>query len=315
MLWDDFEGGSNGNAVTGPSGGVEPIIHQGNLSSYNQWVRGGGGNYANESIVFNNTNPKMSSGLHASAIFDDNAFWGLDLSIDYPNFTSGNELYISFYYRFRNQSASFGRQTKAWIAWPPTGGDKAYWTNSFGTCQEGDYWRIHRTEDAEETALSPGLSATGIDNEWVRFESYLKQSSPGVANGAWHQVVYRPSLGTPVKHQIALDNYKLREMTDEWVEWTFGGAYYDMCDPTNTATIDVDDFYMDSTRARVEVCDSPTWASRTRCELQLPTAWSDASITATFKKGYLPSSTTAYVYVINAAGNVNAAGFPIVIGP
>jgi hypothetical protein len=112
-----------------------------------------------------------------------------------------------------------------------------------------------------------------------------------------------------------LNNYKMRNTSENWTEWTFGGAYYDMCGSTETATIDVDDFYMDSTRARVEVCDAATWSARTRCELQLPTAWSDASITATFKKGYLPSSTTAYVYVTNAAGNVNAAGFPITVGP
>jgi chitodextrinase len=311
MLWDDFDGGSNGSSV----GGTTPLIHQGNLASYSRWEKWGGGDHTSRSILFNNSNPKVSSTLHASATFSNNSYWGLYFLIPYTQFTTGNELYISFYYRFRKQSASFGRQTKAWIAYPPTGSDKAYWTNSFGTCQSGNFWRTHRTESPDEHQLSPGLSATGIDNEWVRFESYLKQSSPGVANGAWHQVVYRPSLGTPAKHVVTLNNYKMRDTSANWTDWAFGGAYYDMCGSTETATIDVDDFYMDSTRARVEVCNSSTWSARTRCELQLPTAWSDASITATFKKGYLPSSTTAYVYVINAAGNVNSAGFPITVAP
>jgi hypothetical protein len=42
-------------------------------------------------------------------------------------------------------------------------------------------------------------------------------------------------------------------------------------------------------------------------------AWSDTSITATFKKGYISSASTAYVYVINASGSVNAAGHAITI--
>jgi hypothetical protein len=85
-----------------------------------------------------------------------------------------------------------------------------------------------------------------------------------------------------------------------------------MCNAGDNGTIDVDEFYMDSTQARVEVCNAPTFSGSTRCELQVPTAWSDTSIAATFKKGYL-SAGTAYVYVINAAGSVNAAGHAVII--
>ena len=68
----------------------------------------------------------------------------------------------------------------------------------------------------------------------------------------------------------------MRTSSEEWVDWTFGGAYWSMCSSTNTGTIDVDDFYMDSTRARVEVCNASTYAASTKCELQIPTAWSDS---------------------------------------
>jgi hypothetical protein len=85
------------------------------------------------------------------------------------------------------------------------------------------------------------------------------------------------------------------------------------CGPTGTGIIDIDDFYIDNTQARVEVCDTPTWAARTKCELQVPMAWSNTSITATFNKGYLNSSNPAYVYVIDAGGSVNAQGFAITL--
>ena len=44
---------------------------------------------------------------------------------------------------------------------------------------------------------------------------------------------------------------------------------------------------MDNTRARVEVCNAPTYSGSKRCELQVPTARSDNSIAATFRRGYL----------------------------
>jgi hypothetical protein len=314
MLWDDFDSGTNGTAVAGPSGGTQPLIHQGNLARYSKWERGGGGAVSGQSIVFNGATPKANSALHARATFSSRSYWGLNLIVPYSQFTTGNGLYISFYYRFTKTSANFGRQTKAWIAYPASGPDKAYWTNSFGTCQAGDYWRTHATEPADEHGLSPGLSATGIDGEWVRFESYLKQSGPRAANGAWHQAAWRPTLGTPAKHVVTLNNYVMRNTSTNWVEWTFGGAYYDMCGSADTATIDVDDFYMDSTRARVEICNASTNSASTKCELQIATTWSDTSITATFKKGYLAAG-PAYVYVFNASGNVNASGHAVMILP
>jgi len=307
MLWDNFDSGTNGSAVAGSSGGTQPLLHQGNLAGYSQWQRGGGG----LSIMFDSATPKANSALHARVTFSDSSYWGVFLTVPYNQFTTGNELYISFYYRFTKTGAAFGRQTKAWIAYGATN-DKAYWSNSFGTCQAGDYWFTHAAEPNDLFPVSPGVGGQEIDGEWLRFESYLRQSGAGVANGAWHQVVYRPTLGTPSKHVLALNNYKMRNTSENWVDWTFGGAYYDMCDTTNTATIDVDDFYMDSTPARVEVCDGPTLSASNRCELQIPAAWSDSSITVQLNQGYLANG-TAYVYVVNPAGSVNTAGYPITL--
>jgi hypothetical protein len=307
MLWDDFDSGMSGSAVAGSSGGTQPLIHQGNLAGYSQWQRGGAG----LSIMFDSATPKANSALHARATFSDNSYWGLNLLVRYEQFTTGKELYISFYYRFTKTGTAFGRQTKAWIAYGATQ-DKAYWANAFGTCQSGDYWFTHSTEPADQYPMNPRLGAQEINGEWVRFESYLRQSGAGVANGAWHQVVYRPTPAMPSKHVATLNGYKMRDTPENWVDWTFGGAYYDMCDSTNTATIDIDEFYMDSTPARVEVCDASTYSASTKCELQIPTAWSDSSVTVQLKQGYLTSG-TAYVYVVNPADSVNTVGYPITL--
>jgi hypothetical protein len=125
--------------------------------------------------------------------------------------------------------------------------------------------------------------------------------------------MHRPSLATPQREFTGLFNQKLRTTATEFVNWTFGGAYYDLCEDTGPGSVDIDDFYMDSTQARVEVCNAATFAASTKCELQLPVAWADGSIVVAFNKGYLDAGSSAYVYVINAAGAVNAQGFAVQI--
>jgi hypothetical protein len=310
MLWDDFDSGSNGGTVAGPSGGSVPLVHQGNLSSYGKWVRDGGGSYADKSVLFSNSLPKANSALHARATFSSSSYWGLNLYVPYSNFTTGNELYVSFHYRMTKTGASFPRQSKVWIAYNSNWEDRAYLSTAYNSCESGGF-RMHRSQNTDESYLK--VAGANMSGEWVRFESYLKQSSVGGSDGAWRQTAYRPTLGTPTKEVINKANYLMRTTSDNWTKWTFGGAYWDMCGSSDTGTIDIDDFYMDSTQARVEVCNASTFSASTKCELQLPTAWSDSSITATFKKGQLTGSTTGYVYVINAVGSVNAQGFAIAI--
>jgi hypothetical protein len=56
----------------------------------------------------------------------------------------------------------------------------------------------------------------------------------------------------------SLGNAALRTSSDDWTFWAFGGAYYAQCDnEPGPGTIDVDDLYMDSTQARVEICNAP----------------------------------------------------------
>jgi hypothetical protein len=306
MLFDDFDDASATNI-----NGREPQIHQGNLDFYNSWERTAVGSGVPE-IVRDGNGVKSFSNYHARMDFSGD--WSsLYLTIDpISYFTTGREMYISFWYRYRNTGTGYPRQTKAWIAYPPIGGDKAYFSTAFDTVCELGGWRVHRTEGGFFDEFI-GITGPEVDNEWIRVESYLKQSAPSTSNGAWEQAVYR--TGTPDRVTHSLGNAQMRTSSEDWTFWAFGGAYYDMCNPTgDTATIDVDEFYMDSTPARVEVCNAPTFSASTRCELQLPTTWSDSSITFTFKRGYLGTG-PAYVYVFNTANLANVTGLGITIVP
>ena len=303
MLYDDFDDASVTNI-----NGREPQIHQGNLAFYNSWQRTAVGSGAPQ-IVRDNSSTLPFSNYHARMDFSG-SWTSLYLTVTPVNyFTTGQEMYISFWYRFTKTSAGFGRQTKAWIVYPPTGTDKAYFSTAFDTCESGG-WRLHRSEGG---FIDENFGVTGpeVDSEWIRIESYLKQSTPGLADGAWAQAMYRTA--TPNRVTDSLGIAQMRTSSADWTFWGFGGTYFDPCPAPlggETATIDLDEFYMDNTPARVEVCDAATFATSNRCELQVASAWSDTSITFKFNRGFLATG-PAYVYVFNTSGLPNANGYRI----
>jgi hypothetical protein len=316
MLYDNFDNATD-DIVTSAGFGKDPQIHAGALSSYDAWVRDS--SKANQVIARSSASPKAHSIYHARANFDSDLgnLWTLALHVPYSVGTGG-KVYISYYYRFTKTNASWGRQTKSWIVYDSGfGPNRAYWNTPLGGCQDDPAWRVELLDSGVQDASYDGTGGQEIDGEWVRHETYLHLNAAGTANGTLVTVTNRPTIGTPEINR-ALDfngSTDLRVSTNAWVEWVFGGAYYDDCTGVETATIDVDDFYMDDTLAHVEVCNSPTRAARTKCELQVPTAWSDTSITATFNVGYLSPGNPAYVYVINAGGGVNAQGYEITVAP
>lgn len=303
MLYDDFDSGVANSSVETRV----PISHQGGLASYSLWQTDGAGDYTSQVIRLDNNTPKRRSSLHTRAIFNNSAMWGLNLFVPYTGFTTGTELFISFYYRMTRTGTSYPRQSKAWIAYDSSWNDRAYWSTAYNNC-EGGGWRQHRTEIDDR---SFPLGGEQIDREWVRFEHYLKQSSPGGSNGMWRTTVHRPSLGSPVIISQSLTAIPLRMSATEWTRWVFGGAYYSMCSASDTATVDVDEFYFDNTQARIELGNASTLASCTIRELQRATAWSNDSITITVNRGYLGDGTTVYAYVYDATGTPNAIGFPV----
>lgn len=72
--------------------------------------------------------------------------------------------------------------------------------------------------------------------------------------------------------------------------------------------------YLDTTWARVMIGNASTLGASTQLEMQIPTAWSENSITVKFNKGSFSTGQTAYLYVINSDNNPNTDGFPVTIG-
>jgi hypothetical protein len=75
------------------------------------------------------------------------------------------------------------------------------------------------------------------------------------------------------------------------------------------------DIYFDRSLSRVMIGNASTYAASTHFEMQIPTAWSSngTSINASVNQGSFADGSIAYLYVIDASGNVSA-GQKITIG-
>jgi hypothetical protein len=73
------------------------------------------------------------------------------------------------------------------------------------------------------------------------------------------------------------------------------------------------DVYLDYTPARVVLANSNDLGAATVIENQIPSIWGSSSITVTANLGRFAAGQTAYLYVVNASGQRNSPGYPIVV--
>jgi hypothetical protein len=75
-----------------------------------------------------------------------------------------------------------------------------------------------------------------------------------------------------------------------------------------------DDVYIDTTLSRVVLADAPTLSQATIVENQIPSAWSSGSITARVNLGKFTQGQAAYLFVVDAGGNVSPTGLKVTAG-
>ena len=178
----------------------------------------------------------------------------------------------------------------------------------------------------------PG-SSTDTGTQWVIEGGPGALSNPD-ANGhnAWWGSAVNPMAGKWSKVQIA---FKVTDQSDGYVNvWENGHQVVGYAGPTDTypgtqRTITIggfarirspnnwvyfDDVYVDTTLSRVVLADKPVLSQATIIENQIPSAWSDSSITATVNLGQFTQGQTAYLFVVDSSGTPSAKGFVVTVG-
>ena len=172
----------------------------------------------------------------------------------------------------------------------------------------------HESGYSPDQTISPpnDVQITGthslIEGQWNRLEVYYKFSDPaGAANGAlqtwvnlgqnanYTSVVTRGA--DSVSSTRVIDNFLLPFMADR-LQNVHLRLY-------------VDDVYVDTTQARVEIGNASTWEACSQREIQIPSAWSTTAITVTINRGTFSPGSQVYLYVIDADGNHNSEGYPL----
>ena len=143
-------------------------------------------------------------------------------------------------------------------------------------------------------------------NEWQRLEFYAQRASaPDTADGVWReQRIGRSGYTfnyTNVKTHLSGN--------DDWRYVTLSSALESVYDGTANLTICMDDVYVNTTQARVEIGDNADFASCTHREIQPFTAWSATSATITINQGSF-ANTLAYLFVVDEDGT-STSGYQI----
>jgi hypothetical protein len=240
-------------------------------------------------------------------------------SLEY--FGTHSTVYFSYWWKHDLQSSQWSGNVKPWIEYGERSGMWPVAYIGFGSGSTGDAVVRNSVQDSPSPSSGTIWGSTRINHinaQWVRIEQYLEQSSPSVENGTFMTWIHKPYATTP---QITFDlnsgenAYMTRGSSDDWRQWHFGSYFtQDSRSPDARAYIYIDDLYFDTTRARVEIGDAGTWNTCTHREIQVPTSWSSNSITVTVNQGGFPDAQEVYLYVVDAEGAVNSAGYPVTVG-
>ena len=170
--------------------------------------------------------------------------------------------------------------------------------------------------------ISPGAyyyydDSTTWSRQWISEEAVIQVGASAGAKAKLKTLVNGSVVGNALGDSSD-PNICLRGSGDldiDQIDIAFHGAYSSSGDYQSYPDF-YDQLYVDSTWARVYIGDRSTWNENTTWhkEIQIPTAWTDQSVTVVVNAGTFQGGQTAYLYVIDASGQVNTTGYPITIG-
>lgn len=159
-----------------------------------------------------------------------------------------------------------------------------------------------------------------VDNTWYNVVLMVNQGTKGVANGSYK--AYLSKASGPYTEIASATNILIIDSYGDYINAIKLDNYIDKNNDNIVAQgatianngIYFDDIYIDNTFSRIEIGDSPEYQNCTKRIIQIPSAWTDTSVTATLNQGNFTSGQTTYLYLVNSSGAVNANGYPITIG-
>jgi hypothetical protein len=288
--WDNFEGGAYGDTVSG-------------------WSTGTG-------VKYDNTNQRTNSTLSAYADTGKEDLW-------YINGSPLSTVYMTFWLKADYEwelgvdpcpDYEYGYNWK-WI-WSGYNylNSKPYFSTCT-MCSNSNVWSTEGITGEISNQYHTNAIVPPSDEVWERHELYIKESaSPGgtfdgTADGSllfWQQTGGEGNTFTQRINQTAITT------NDSGYSQHIEFLALVTCCRALTPTW-IDDAYIANSMARVEIGNNSIWANCTHREIQIPSTWSDSSITVTVNRGSFKNGDSAYLFVVDGDGNASN-GYPITIG-
>jgi hypothetical protein len=237
--------------------------------------------------------------------------------------STGTYFYTSIWYQVTNDifcASTNSANSKFWRWYVnPTGGDGGTVSENFAGVSPGGCSSGYETD----------VNNVGIDGGQGDRIDYLQPTHP---LGEWfHHEVWvfaGTNNGTNGRYVEKVNGKKVRD----WNGWgiinsarphTANYLRFGKVSGSNYAggSILMDSMYVDNTQAHVFISDRNTmpsnWLNTTTesyDEIQVCSQWNTGQITCTVNQGNFTSGQTAYLYVVDANGNVNTQGYRFTFG-
>lgn len=237
---------------------------------------------------------------------------------------ASNKWYFHFKVRFNKNDSNTRYQWKSWrissssdgYAWNSEPTSTVFMNDLFwfaATGWNGPSGVTWNDAGASKSSASLYFSSGNalLLNEWQTVEQFIQQSTTGPApdgiNRFWRD-------GTLFQENTSLVTGTTS--SGLWRYMMLGQNINNTLPVAGQLDVDIyfDDIYVDNTQARVMICDTPTWANRTQCEIQPPTDWQDGLITVNSNTGRFLSNQKVNIYVIDSNGAVNSNGYTLTLG-
>jgi hypothetical protein len=143
-------------------------------------------------------------------------------------------------------------------------------------------------------------------NEWHLFQFQYSESGVDQFDGTIR--VWRNG-------QLVLEDTQIKtRQNNSNLKWPLILGFYDswhMPSRPDPNFLYLDDVYLDTTWARVEIGNAPSYGASTHREIQIPTEWTNSQITIELNLGSITDLETFFVFVIDESGSVSQ-GFPLI---
>lgn len=199
---------------------------------------------------------------------------------------SQRKIYVSFWFRPDASIDGTDHSSKFFRIWDEFNGNgtRVSWT------------QMHLSYDGYSPTLTNWGNWKGGTSTWNRLELWID------ADRTFVKTWTNGTLTHNVTDMVKSTAYTDLGLQVARVGWDAGG--------TNPPEVDSSfgEIYVDTTPARVEVCDKPTWSECTHKELQIAKSWSDTKVAFQLDRGSFPSSTRLYAFIVDGSGSASPTG-------